>query len=99
MFKALAFQILCIVRSKLDFVFSWPNCALNLLSTNESHKLEKSLSSCFSISVTFLCWKTMHKVMNDRQQLGASHLCKAKTGVGLEWILGGTPHIRFNGLE
>ena len=35
---------------------------------------------------------------NRWQQLGTSHLCKAKAGVVREWILG-TPHIRFNGLE
>ena len=35
---------------------------------------------------------------NHWQQLGTSHLCKAKAGVVREWILG-TPHIRFNGLE
>ena len=84
MFKALAFQNLCLVPNKIDFVFSWPKCTLNLLSTNQSHKLEKSLSSCFSISVTFLWWKTLqvslHKLTNHWQQLGASHLCKAKTG-------------------
>ena len=59
MFKALAFRILCLVHNKVDFVFSWSKCALNLLSTNQSHKLGKCLSSYFSISVTFLCWKTM----------------------------------------
>ena len=58
MFNALAFPTLCLVQNKIDFVLSWPKCTLNLLSTNQSHKLEKSLSSCFSISVTFLCWKT-----------------------------------------
>ena len=55
MFKASAFQSLSLVPNKIDFVLSWPKCALNLLSTNQSHKLEKSLSICFSISVTFLC--------------------------------------------
>ena len=59
MFKALVFQRLCLVPNKIDFVLSWPKCTLNLSSTNQSYKLEKSLSSCFSISVTFLCWKTM----------------------------------------
>ena len=59
MFKALAFRSLCLVPNKIDFVLSWSKCTLNLLSTNQSHKLEKSHSSCFSISVTFLCWKTM----------------------------------------
>ena len=59
MFKALAFQSLCLVPNKIDFVLSWLKCTLNLLSTNWSHKLEKSFSSCFSVSVTFSCWKTM----------------------------------------
>ena len=58
MFKALAFQSLCLAPNKIDFVLSWPKCTLNLSSANQSHQLEKSLSSCFSISVTFLCWKT-----------------------------------------
>ena len=59
MFKALAFQSLCLVPDEIDFVLSWSKCTLNLLSRNQSHKLEKFLSSCFSISVTFLFWKTM----------------------------------------
>ena len=59
MLKALAFRRLCLVPNKIDFVLSWPKCTLNLLSTKQSYKLEKSLSSCFSTSVTFLCWKTM----------------------------------------
>ena len=45
MFKTLAFRILCLVPNKIDFVLSWPKCTLNLLSTNQSHKLEKSFSS------------------------------------------------------
>ena len=59
MFKALTFQSLYLVPNKIEFVLFWPKCTLNLLSTNQSHKLEKSFSSCFSISVTFSCWKTM----------------------------------------
>ena len=54
MFKVLAFRSLCLVPNKMDFVFSRPKCTLNLLSTNQSHKLGKSLSGCFSTSVTFL---------------------------------------------
>ena len=50
---------LCLVPNKIVFVLSWPKCIINLLWTNQSHKLEKSLSTCFSISVTFLCLKTM----------------------------------------
>ena len=57
MFKALAFRGLCLVPTKIGFVLSWSKCILNLLSTNQPHKIEKSLSSCFSISVTY--WKTM----------------------------------------
>ena len=49
MFKALACQSLYSVLNKIDFVLSWPKCSLNLLSTNQSHKHKKSLSSCFSI--------------------------------------------------
>ena len=52
MFKALAFRSLCLVPNKIDFVLSWPKGTLNLLSTNQPHKLEKSLSSCFSNPVT-----------------------------------------------
>ena len=59
MFKALAFRSLCLVPKKIDFLLSWTKSTLNLLSTNQSLKLEKSFSSCFSISVTFPCWKTM----------------------------------------
>ena len=59
MFKALAFRSLCLVPNKTDFALSWPKCTLNLISTNQSHKLEISLSSCFSSSVTLLFWKTM----------------------------------------
>ena len=58
-FKAVAFRSLCLLPNKIDFVFSWPKCVLNLLSAFGSHKREKSLSRWFSISVTFLCWKTI----------------------------------------
>ena len=68
MFKALAFQSLCLAPNKIDFVLSWPKYTLNLLSTNQSHKLERSFSSCFSIPVTFhagkLCKYHLHKVTN-----------------------------------
>ena len=47
MFKALASQILCLVPNKIDFTLSWLICILNLLSINNSHKLQKSLSSGF----------------------------------------------------
>ena len=55
MVKALAFRSLCLVPNKIDFVLSWSIFIFNLLSTNQSHKFEKSLSGYFSISVTFLC--------------------------------------------
>ena len=59
---------------------------LNFLSRNQSHKLEKSLN--FS---TFLCWTTVQvaaALSNESLTTAwASHLCKAKTGVVLEWIL------------
>ena len=32
--------------------------SFNLLSTNQSHMLKKSLISCFSISILLLCWKS-----------------------------------------
>ena len=57
-FKVLAFRSLCF-RNKIDFALTWPTCTRNLLSKNQSHKLEKSISSCFSISITSLCCKTM----------------------------------------
>ena len=82
MFEASTFRSSCLVPNKIDFVFSCPKC-INLLSANQSHKLEKSLSSCFSISVIFLYWKTMQvsfaKKMNHWQQLGASHLYKKQS--------------------
>ena len=58
-FKDLAFRSLCLVPNNIDFVLSCPKCILNLLSTNQSHTLEKSLISCFSISILLLCWKTI----------------------------------------
>ena len=49
----------CLVPNKTEFVSLWPQCILSIISTNQSHKLEKSLSSCFAITVLFLCLKTM----------------------------------------
>ena len=57
-FKGLSFRNLCLVTNNTDFVLSCPKCILNLLSTNQSHKLKKSLISCFSISILLLCWKS-----------------------------------------
>ena len=37
MFKALAFRNLCLVPNKIDFVFSWPKCTLNLSLFNFSY--------------------------------------------------------------
>ena len=51
-FKDLAFPTLCLVPNEIDFVWSYPKCILKFLSTNQSDKLEKSLISCFSISIT-----------------------------------------------
>ena len=59
MFKDLAFPTLCLVPNEIDFVWSCPKCILKFLSTNQSDKLEKSLISCFSISITLLRWNTM----------------------------------------
>ena len=47
-FKNLAFRSFCLVPSNIDFILSCPKCILNLLSTIQSHTLEKSLISCFS---------------------------------------------------
>ena len=58
-FKDLALPSLCLVPYKIDFVLSCLKCILNLLSTNQSHKLEKPLIGCFSVSVTLLCWNTI----------------------------------------
>ena len=59
MFKDLAFRSLCLAPNNIDLVLSCPKCILNFLSTNQSHKLEKSLISSFSILITLLCWKTI----------------------------------------
>ena len=58
-FMDLAFQSLCLVPNNIDFVLYCPKCILNLLSRSQSHTLEKSLISCFSISISLLCWKTI----------------------------------------
>ena len=55
----LAFRSLCLVPNNIDFVLFCLKCILNLLSINQSHKLEKSVIKCFSISITLLCWKTI----------------------------------------
>ena len=54
MFKGLAFQSSCLVPNNIDLVLSCPNSILNLLPTNQSHKPEKSLISCFSTSIKIL---------------------------------------------
>ena len=54
-FKDLAFRSLCLVPNNIDFVLSYPKGILNLLSTNQSHTLEKSLISWFSISISLSC--------------------------------------------
>ena len=58
-FKGLSFRNLCLVTNNTDFALSCAKCILNLLSTNQSQKLKKSLISCFSISILLLCWKTI----------------------------------------
>ena len=72
--KDLAFRNLSLEPNKIDFVLSCPKCILNLLSTNQSHKLEKSLISCFCVGI--LNKYHEHKVK--------SHLCKVKTRVDLK---------------
>ena len=58
-FKDLTFRSLCLVPNNTDFVLSFLKCMLNLLSANQSHKFEKSLIRCCSISITLSCWKTI----------------------------------------
>ena len=57
--KGLVFGSLVLVPNKIDFVLSCLKCILHLLSTNQSHQLKKFLMSCFSISITHLCWKNI----------------------------------------
>ena len=58
MFKALAFQILCIVRSKLDFVFSWPNCVHLIYYQQTSHtNLKNLLVVAFQFQLHFYAGK------------------------------------------
>ena len=58
-FKGLALRSLCLVPNNIDFVLSCPKSILNLLSTNQLHKLEKSPISCFSVSISLLSWKNI----------------------------------------
>ena len=51
-----AFLILCLLAKRTNLVLSSPKCMLNLLSTNWSQTLWKSLFSCYSVSLTSLCW-------------------------------------------
>ena len=57
--KDFAFQSLCLVPNNVDFVLSCPKCVYLICCQQASqwHKLEKSLISCFSISVPLLSWK------------------------------------------
>ena len=68
MFKALAFRSLCLAPNKIDFVLSWPKCTLNLLSTNQSHKLENLLVVAFQFQLQLhggkLCKYHLHKITN-----------------------------------
>ena len=82
-FKDLAFHSLCLVPNNIDFVLSCLKCILNLLSTNQSHKLKKSLIRCFSIYVCFYIGKLykyhQYKVMSHCEASNLlsfiSHLC------------------------
>ena len=93
-------QGLCLVLINIDFDLSCPKSILNLLLTNQSHKLEKSLIR--KISVRFYVGKLhkyhQHKVKNCWQQLGARHLCKVEPRVDLKDPRG-TSHNRLEGLE
>ena len=92
MFKSLAFQSWRSVPNKINFILSWSKCTLNLLSTNQSHKLEKSFIAAFQFQLYFpatkLCKHYLHKVTNRMTTLEASHLYKEKAEVFLKWILG-----------
>ena len=88
-FKDLVFQSLSLVLNNVDIVLSCPKCILYLLSTNQSHTLEKCLISCFSISIALFSWRTIiqyHqcKVTSHWQQLGANHLYKLEIRVDVK---------------
>ena len=55
MLTFLMFSFLNVEAKSIDFVLSSPNEILSLFSTNQSHILEKSTFSCFSISLIALC--------------------------------------------
>ena len=54
-FSFLALLILRLLAKIIDLVLSSPKYTVNLLSTNQSQAVSKSLFSCFSISSTSLC--------------------------------------------
>ena len=56
-----AFLILCLLAKRTNLVLSSPRCMINLLSTNQSQTFSKSLFSCFSVSLTSLCWYTRYE--------------------------------------
>ena len=52
-FKDLACQSLYLAPNKIDFALSCRKFILNLLSTNQSQKLENSLICCFYLQLRF----------------------------------------------
>ena len=87
----------------IDFVLSSPKLILSLLSTNQSHILEKSTFSCFSIWLISLCWQTRHESLANRKRwnLAACDMSltyiKNKSGPIIEpWV---TPQDIDAGLE
>ena len=51
MLSFLTLFLLNLEAKSLDFLLSSPNCILGLLSTNQSHILEKSSFKCFWITL------------------------------------------------
>ena len=60
-FEGSAFLTLFLLANKIHFVLSSPKCILNLLSTNQSHKLEKFVFNTLEISFISLCWYIMQE--------------------------------------
>ena len=83
MFIDLVFQSLFLVPNTVDFALSCCKCIRNLLSPNQSQKLEKPWFSCFLILTMLLCWKTIQvSSASSNEMLGTawgSHLCKVET--------------------
>ena len=64
----LIFFFLSLEVKRIDFVLSSPKWILSLLSTNQSHILEKSKFNYFSISLISLRWQTKHESLACRKR-------------------------------